>query len=407
MSISKDLLLAILSMDAYNRDYGAGITGLGGKGTKIGTATILDDSGVLKDENGDRIDEATGFYAVSYDIPGVGTVISYRGTDGANDVWNGWTSIAGVIPVQARLAAQFYNAVRASSDPGTKIILTGHSLGGALAGFVGSIHGEEAVMYDNMPFEAAATNAYELAASWDPFDIIVNYLAESIWTDYYNGLDAWAPTIGNNLSGFAVTGELLQPVRAVIGQTTPVDYLDSNGGLRPSFGGLVQLHSQALLTDLIWARDNDKTDWAGIGKPLWDAAFDQDVGKAAGFGNVNEGGTADPSAKLMSAIAYSALDEGELVFGNTGIRAMFDDLDELGYVYNPNFDSLRDPYLDSEFNDGWIFDTSLKQAITAIAVQYAGALALNKIEQDNQPQATKGVLALSEPKDILALDLCR
>ncbi|MCP4095678.1 MAG: hypothetical protein GY748_05495, partial [Planctomycetaceae bacterium] len=103
MNISKDLLLAILSMDAYNRDYGAGITGLGGKGTKIGTATILDDSDVLKDGNGDRVDEAAGFYAVSYKITdgssvdGLDTndvIISYRGTDdplgeaSGADIWN-------------------------------------------------------------------------------------------------------------------------------------------------------------------------------------------------------------------------------------------------------------------------------------------------------------------------------
>ena len=89
MSISKDLFLAILSMDAYNRDYDAGISGLGEKGERIGNAVLLDDSDVLVDENGDRIDQAAGFYAISYTIEGNGvdglssgdTVISFRGTD--------------------------------------------------------------------------------------------------------------------------------------------------------------------------------------------------------------------------------------------------------------------------------------------------------------------------------------
>ena len=36
MAISKDLLLAILSMDSYNRGYNQGINGLGGVGASIG-----------------------------------------------------------------------------------------------------------------------------------------------------------------------------------------------------------------------------------------------------------------------------------------------------------------------------------------------------------------------------------
>lgn len=54
MPISKDLLLAILSMDSYNRGYGAGIDGLSSEaGTTIGTATIgidsSDDAGIAED----------------------------------------------------------------------------------------------------------------------------------------------------------------------------------------------------------------------------------------------------------------------------------------------------------------------------------------------------------------------
>jgi hypothetical protein len=40
MTISKDLFLSILSMDAYNRGYNPGIAGL--TGNSIGNATILD-----------------------------------------------------------------------------------------------------------------------------------------------------------------------------------------------------------------------------------------------------------------------------------------------------------------------------------------------------------------------------
>ncbi len=95
MGISKELYLAILSMDAYNRGYGAGIAdgqgtkdeagndidGLGEAGKLIGTATVLN----IPLPSGSQ---TASFYAVAYtmgaDAPqGLAgkTVISYRGTD--------------------------------------------------------------------------------------------------------------------------------------------------------------------------------------------------------------------------------------------------------------------------------------------------------------------------------------
>ena len=84
MTVSKDLMLSILSMDAYNRGYNQGIEGLGGIGSNIGTAMISDQSDTLPNTPG----VATSFYALAYTIgtgvdgiaPGT-TVISYRGTD--------------------------------------------------------------------------------------------------------------------------------------------------------------------------------------------------------------------------------------------------------------------------------------------------------------------------------------
>ena len=100
MTISKDLFLAILSMDSYNRGYGAGLSdtehvengvdlGLGDAiGTRIGAATVS--NRVSSDPNGAA--QTAGFYAIAYDVDGSGpsglagkTVISYRGTDAAPD----------------------------------------------------------------------------------------------------------------------------------------------------------------------------------------------------------------------------------------------------------------------------------------------------------------------------------
>ncbi|MBH1974060.1 MAG: hypothetical protein I8H94_03185 [Rhodobacteraceae bacterium] len=88
MTISKDLYLAILSMDSYNRGYGAGIADGGendpdglGLGGSIGAASIktLDELGVTVSDYAAW--QAAGFYAVAYDDPTYGRIISYRGTD--------------------------------------------------------------------------------------------------------------------------------------------------------------------------------------------------------------------------------------------------------------------------------------------------------------------------------------
>lgn len=157
MTISKELFLAILSMDAYNRGYGAGIAdggegdtdGLGDShGTQIGTATVdqASDSDPLSAEF------AAGFYAVAYDTP-YGTVISYRGTDnpalradpikGGSDIINGWVAGAGEATSQTQMAIDFYRSVFGLNDPGVSLyscgpqsgIVTGHSLGGGLAAY--------------------------------------------------------------------------------------------------------------------------------------------------------------------------------------------------------------------------------------------------------------------------------
>lgn len=73
MTISKDLFLSILSMDAYNRGYNVGINGL--SEATDGSAALGGVEAIANLENFD-LDvqaEAAGFYA-----------IAYRVTDGSN-----------------------------------------------------------------------------------------------------------------------------------------------------------------------------------------------------------------------------------------------------------------------------------------------------------------------------------
>lgn len=79
----RNLILAIFSLDSYNRGYDAAIYGLSqDKDTEIGNAKVFMNLGL-----GNATAQAAGFYAIAYDMTGVEgfnpgeIVISYRGTD--------------------------------------------------------------------------------------------------------------------------------------------------------------------------------------------------------------------------------------------------------------------------------------------------------------------------------------
>lgn len=179
MTLQPTLFNAILSMDAYNRGYDAsidlGTRDTGGNFLSIGNTEIFD-------EKGDSPAEAIGFYAIAYDIDsdGVADTIAYRGTDYPEvdmfrDLEHGWLQGGGSITQeQTTMAVEFYQEVVGRGNQlSANVTLTGHSLGGGLAGFVGSLYGRDADVFDTMTFALAADNAYEFATlrnvSWVDF----------------------------------------------------------------------------------------------------------------------------------------------------------------------------------------------------------------------------------------------
>ena len=175
MSISSDLLLAVLSMDAYNLVYNQTLIVAG---SSLENASVGKDSSILI-ANGARLDMPAGFYAISYkitdgSIAGLNsgeTIISYRGSDQLPypnpfnlsswaDVaaWSIWYDQNYDTP-QAQMAAQFYQQTQQAVSG--SIELTGHSPGGALAGFVGSIYGTQALVFDNIDFQGAPDKLYQ------------------------------------------------------------------------------------------------------------------------------------------------------------------------------------------------------------------------------------------------------
>ncbi|ANP90176.1 hypothetical protein [Rhizobium leguminosarum] len=375
--MTDDLMNAILAMNAY--DFGPNASLDGTTYTYIGNWKINS----FADPNNNN------FMAVSY-WDGLSYEISYRGTtdilgtdilDG--DFWNGWMIGGGSQDAaDVNSAITFYQSIltKVTANGGTSadITLTGHSLGGGLTGLVGSIYGVKGYLFDNMPFELAAANAY----------------ADSVGTAYNSDLAAFiygtstpTPNDESKLSAYATVGEALTFLRNTGGQSLPVTGLDSGATEELSS---VQLHSMALETMLLYASDNNITDWSAIAPYFFPELWDDDVANAAGVGAYK---TANglASTALQEMIAYSALDEGTMLYGDVAIKSMFDDAGDLAGLVPAN---IADLSLDSNIN-GLMY-----QDLSQIAVQYSGQLAAEK-----STDAALGLGVVHSGSNVFSVDL--
>lgn len=366
MATSMDLLLSILAMDAYSRGYRPALEGLGGEGSQIGTAKLLNT--LIPDGSVEA-----GFYASAYTLDDGGTVISYRGTDDmmghgpvGGDILNGWVVGAGWVPgSQAQLAMQFYTDVTGKDvmQLAENTTLVGHSLGGGLAGLVSNLSGTRAYVYDTMAFQLASVLQSALGGR---LSVYQNFTAEH------------------------VTGEALELLRAAaVASPEGLVLPGYNSVAIDSFGGWrnpLKLHSDALLVILKYAQETNQKGWQAIGGALWDAAFDDNVAIASGLGGL--GGGAESAGKLLAGIAYSALEEGN-VFGNVGIRAMFNDANELGGLLgNVNTPTRL---------------MGLAEPLTKLIVQFAGSMAAGKVDYNSNASALGGILSIGG--ESLSIDL--
>ncbi len=374
--MQRDLFLALLSMDAYNRGLPESRPGTlipNYETSDLGFASFIRDSPEPLN--------AIGFFAVAYTLSSGEKFISYRGTDQptagnglGGDIWNGYGLATGS-PHSAQTAAaiRFYQSViGVGTNPQTaNVTLTGHSLGGGLAGIVGALYGRNGVLFDNMMFENGANAANSQASTVTFTDEFGNEHtipgSQALKDLIYGGGEPW-PIDRNALRTIYLEGEFLAAGR--ISQSTPKKMLDLGPGVDlpgiDSFSTSSR-HSMSLLVIRQFADEPEigsTSKWRDAAKYFMPELFSDSIAQAVGA--LPFKGTNTLSGVLRDAIAYSAIDGGAMPFGNDGIRALFDDANDLGKAFKvstPNTLLAHD---------------DVKKALAQIAVQFAGDLALAK-----------------------------
>lgn len=415
----QDVELAILSLDAYNRGYLPGMPlSLSQAAVPVGGATLQNTSTTALgvDANGVPIDQSASFYAVSYDWNGK-TVIAYRGTrfDGANytlpdagDVLNGWTLSAGFAQAsQAQLAMQFYTDVTGAQvalgqAPGS-VILTGHSLGGGLAGFVADLTGLPADVFNNIPFGASVAGEALFAGG-----SLIGLPTSSVNVrqfDIANEIAGYLRATGDAASVPLFLAELMPtwglleaPIAAgaaaedgfQLDQSTTSETLNSNAGAAASASCLHSMGLNALLTYADWKQYSG---WQTIGAQLYNAEFSDSLAEQIGIPDSSpESGWYAASGKMIAAIAYSAA-QGTSPFGQRAAASYFADADLLG-----NLVSSASP-------SSILSLPGVQQDLADILVQFAGDQAWTAGQNGGVDCGSLGIGDFSDSDGALTVDL--
>jgi len=429
-TLAQDLFLSILAFDSYNRGDRPNMDASATTGGLIGLAEVTHQSPVIALTSGNQ--SGRDFSATAYDWDGQ-TVIAYRGTDNPSlteDIIDGWVIGGGIITkgTQADEAEDFYLEVTGRSaydypQPASDVILTGHSLGGGLAAYIGSLSGQETVAFDHMPFSAAAWLAWALESERVTGTAFYEFLIPNSGAV----TPVTAPAYGQ-LEAYYVFGEALAAGRAAAAGasafaaafTTLVGSYFPGGSTVPtsafagwvqhaadgeaatqyeppleSFGGprnAVNLHSMTLAVHLMYARVHDLTEWHTFGPDLWNAFFLEKVGDAVESNYLAEfaDGKMTNGYKLGGMLAYSAIADGVKPFGDLAIKVLFDDAGDVGKA------------MDDAGKSGAIMD--LGQSLAEITLQYAGLVAVNKMF-DGPAANTEGIIERSADQATLVVDL--
>ena len=196
-------------------------------------------------------DDGTGF---SYGVYQNGSeiVISYAGTNENGDWLTNVANGFGFGSTQTTKAALAY--LQAKQQYGANITFTGHSLGGGLASIMSVWFDRPAVVFDEAPFELAASSpliflATKASLALAGYDI-------GAFASYTGILDFAAREF--NVTNHFLEGEALSFLRltwpTIIG-TGQDNIVQANITGMTGAGGAIDLHSQALLTAMLISND--------------------------------------------------------------------------------------------------------------------------------------------------------
>ena len=383
MTISQNIMQAVLAMDSYNRGYDRRIEL---NAAEIGQYAIANDSFNLgQDVFDNRRDQNIGFFAQAYEHDGE-TVISYRGTDATLlDGVYGWPTGAGEPAAgQNIMALEFYRAIAGSTDPRfADISLTGHSMGAGFAGFVGAAFLKESVLFDNMEFEDALANIGDwITPGGDYSPDLVDQL--------YGSSSPWSPSV-SGVDGFYVAGEALSsPYVPGNHGSQSIPETEISLGYDPTSGlSALDLHSISTLILAMYGAELSNADREHAAEYLWPVLYDDAFAHSLGVQEITGQFSQDEkwAEILRSTIAYSAIGEsdGATVFGDSAIVALFDDATDLGSVLKQ---STHSEYVEFYAED-----------ITKVLVEYAGLLATHKVLQSTETAAANGILSVQGAND--------
>jgi len=359
---SATLINAILAMDVYDRGANPGLVV---NFNTIGSYQVIAGSLLW-----------TGsFQAATYQLVDDPTtrIVAYRGTDQLADVL-GWLGGAGIVgwPTQFPEAEAYFKAWGTTAH----VSLTGHSLGGGLAGYIAAVNDKTAYAFDAMPFEFAAEGRYEQirgffgelfsnsASRYDDIHMV------STSGEVLSTIRALAPPVEAiaAVAQFGPVDGALVTAKAAIGIAAEQKVVLDAG---VSFGlDAVSLHSASLVVLLQYASDNGHTSWTAAAAPLMTALYDDGLASTVGIAGASSDGAVgsghwSASEKMKAMISYSAVTDAT-GYGNTAIQALFHGGDALGAVES------------SGTTAGYLKALPVETALSDIVVEYAALLAESK-----------------------------